>query len=138
MFRPNWLGTKKAPRFRIDDGERQPNPEWRPFVATVSKSAFKKGELPDKADYSASNGAIKQVIAIAGSFFKFLQMEEYTVANPVALIRQKSKFVQKRQSHTTVRRLSQQQWQALIETAAKMAEKRPERGSEVQWYGFVR
>jgi integrase len=121
-----WLGTKKAPRFRIDDGERQPNPEWRPFVATVSKSAFKKGELPDKADYSASNGAIKQVIAIAGSFFKFLQMEEYTVANPVALIRQKSKFVQKRQSHTTVRRLSQQQWQALIETAAQMAEERPE------------
>ena len=123
---PNaWLGTKKAPRFRTTDGERQPNPEWRPFVATVSKSAFKKGKLPDKADYSASNGAIKQVIAIAGSFFKFLQMEEYAAVNPVALIRQKSKFVQKRQSHTTVRRLSQQQWQALIETAEQMAEERP-------------
>ncbi len=53
-------------------------------------------------------------------------MEEYTVANPVALIRQKSKFGQKRQSHTTVRRLSQQQWQTLIETAEQMAEEKPQ------------
>jgi len=121
-----WLGTHKTPRFKGSDSERQPNPEWRPFVATVSKSAFKKGKLPDKANYSASNGAIKQLLAIIGSFCQFLQMEEYTVANPVALIRQKSKFVQKRQSHTTVRRLSQQQWQTLIETAEQMAMEKPQ------------
>ena len=122
-----WLGLKRAPRFReADDGTREPNPEWRPFLATVSKSAFKKGQLPDKSNYSASNGAIKQLIAITGSFFQFLQLEEYTVANPVALIRQKSKFVQKRQSHSTVRRLSQQQWQALIQSAEGMAEDKPE------------
>ena len=44
----------------------------------------------------------------------------------MALIRQKSKFVQKRQSHSTVRRLSQQQWQALIQSAESMAEEKPE------------
>jgi integrase len=121
-----WLGGHKTPRFHIIDGTRQPNPDWRPFVATVSKSAHKKGQLPDKASYSASNSAIKQLLAITGSFFQFLQLEEYTVANPVALIRQKSKFVQKRQGHTTVRRLSQQQWQTLIEAAEKMAEEKPE------------
>jgi len=72
-----WLGLKRAPRFReADDGTREPNPEWRPFLATVSKSAFKKGQLPDKSHYSASNGAIKQLIAITGSFFQFLQLEE--------------------------------------------------------------
>jgi site-specific recombinase XerD len=120
-----WLGIYKTPRFKVIDGARQPNPEWRPFVATISKSAFKKGQLPDKASYTASNSAIKQLLAITGSFFQYLQMEEYTVANPVALIRQKSKFVQKRQSHTTVRRLSQQQWQALIETAEQLANEQP-------------
>jgi len=36
-----WIGLKKAPRFKVVDGIRVPNPEWRPFVATVSKSAFK-------------------------------------------------------------------------------------------------
>jgi site-specific recombinase XerD len=121
-----WLGGHKTPRFKVIEGIRKPNPDWRPFVATVSKSAHKKGQLPDKANYSASNAAIKQLLAITGSFFQFLQLEEYTVANPVALIRQKSKFVQKRQGHTTVRRLSQQQWQALIETAEELAEEKPE------------
>ncbi len=41
------------------------------------------------------------------------------------MIRQKSKFVQKRQGHTTVRRLSQQQWQTLIEAAGQMADEKP-------------
>jgi len=121
-----WIGNKKAPRFKITDGERVANPEWRPFVATVSKSAFKKGELPTKTSYTTSNGSVKELLAIIGSFFQYLQMEEYTVSNPVALIRQKSKFVQKRQGHTTVRRLSPQQWQTLIDTAEQLAEEEPD------------
>ena len=120
-----WIGIKKAPRFKVKDGARAPNPEWRPFVATVSKSAFKKGQLPDKTSYAPSNGSVKELLAIIGSFFQYLQMEEYTVANPVALIRQKSKFVQKRQGHTTVRRLSVQQWQMVIDTAEQLAEENP-------------
>ena len=99
--------------------------EWRPFVATVSKSSFKKGEIPNKASYAPSNGSVKELLAIIGSFFQYLQMEQYTVSNPVALIRQKSKFVQKRQGHTTVRRLSTQQWQTVIDTAAQLAEEEP-------------
>ena len=121
-----WIGLKKAPRFKVVDGIRVPNPEWRPFVATVSKSAFKKGQQPDKQQYAPSNGAVKELLAIIGSFFQYLQMEEYTVSNPVALIRQKSKFVQKRQGQTTVRRLSDRQWQTLIDTAEQLAEEDPE------------
>ena len=99
--------------------------EWRPFVATVSKSAFKKGQLPDKKDYASSNVATKDMLAIISSFYQYLLLEEYTFSNPVALIRQKSKFVQKRQGHTQVRRLSQQQWHTLIETAQSMAAENP-------------
>lgn len=120
-----WIGIKKAPRFKVNDSTRAPNPEWRPFVATVSKSAFRKDQLPDKTSYAPSNGSVKELLAIIGSFFQYLQMEEYTVSNPVALIRQKSKFVQKRQGHTTVRRLSVQQWQTVIETAEQLADENP-------------
>jgi len=49
------------------------------------------------------------------------------VTNPVALIRQKSQFVQKRQVHTRVRRLSQPQWQTVIDTAGQLAEANPRR-----------
>jgi len=120
-----WIGVKKAPRFVVEQGQRVPNSEWRPFVATVSKSAFKKGKLPDKKQYSASNTGIKQLMATASSFYQYLLLEEYTYTNPVALIRQKSKFVQKRQGQTKVRRLSQQQWQTLINTAESMAAQNP-------------
>jgi len=120
-----WIGVKKAPRFMEEQGKRLPNPEWRPFVATVSKSAHKKGSLPDKKDYRASNTGIKQLMATASSFYQYLLLEEYTYTNPVALIRQKSKFVQKRQGQTRVRRLSQRQWQTLIDTAQHMAAHTP-------------
>ena len=89
-----WIGVKKAPRFKVVEGARVPNPEWRPFVATVSKSAFKNGLQPDKASYRMSNGATKELLAIISSFYHYLLLEEYTFTNPVALIRQKSKFVQ--------------------------------------------
>ncbi len=123
---PNaWIGLKKPPRFIESDGNRKPNPAWRPFVATISKSAFKKGQVPDKKNYALSNGATKDVLAILGSFYQYLLLEEYTFSNPVALMRQKSKFVQKRQGLTKVRRLSQQQWHTVIETAEWMAAGNP-------------
>lgn len=43
---------QKTPQFMVTDGARQSSPEWRPFVATVSKSAFKKSQIPDKAEYA--------------------------------------------------------------------------------------
>lgn len=120
-----WIGVKKAPRFIDSESERRPNPEWRPFVATVSKSAHKKGEAPSKKDYFASNNSIKQLMAICSSFYQYLLLEEYVYSNPVALIRQKSKFVQKRQGQTRVRRLSPLQWQVVITTAEQMAADNP-------------
>jgi integrase len=116
-----WIGLKKPPRFVEVEGERQPNPAWRPFVVTMSKSAFKKGQRPVKADYALSNGAIKEMLAILNSFYGYLQLEEYTYVNPVALLRQKSKFIQKRQGPDKVRRLSPTQWQAVLSTAKAMA-----------------
>jgi site-specific recombinase XerD len=116
-----WIGLKKAPRFMVAEGRRIPNSEWRPLVATASKAVFKKGHQPNKQDYSASNAATKDRLAIISSFYQYLLLEECTYANPVALIRQKRKFVPKRQGHTQVRRLSQLQWQALIKTAQAMA-----------------
>jgi hypothetical protein len=40
----NCIGIKKAPRFNGMERHRTPNPEWRPFVTTISKREFKKGE----------------------------------------------------------------------------------------------
>jgi len=120
-----WIGTSKTPRFKVVDGKRQPNPKWRPFIMTIPKSARRKGQEPDKSAYSASNTAIKEIMAISSSFFQYLLIEEYVISNPVALIRQKSRFVRKKQDHTKIRRLSTEQWNAVLDTVTEMADKQP-------------
>jgi site-specific recombinase XerD len=117
-----WIGIKKAPRFIEKEGLRIPNPEWRPFVATVSKAAFRKGEQPDPKTFELSSDSIKESFAILSTFFNFLLQEEYVTLNPVALIRQKSKFIRKQQESLKIRRLSELQWHYVIDTAQQMAE----------------
>ncbi len=120
-----WIGDKKAPRFIDKEGQRLSNPEWRPFVVTISKAAHRKGDRPDAKKFELSHGAIKESFAILSTFFNFLLQDDYVYMNPVALIRQKSKFVRRQQGQTKVRRLSELQWQYAIETAKKMAIENP-------------
>ena len=111
---PPWIGLKKVPRYLSKDGLRIPNPEWRPFVVTISKRAHKQGTAATRDAFSLSQGAIQGIFAILSTFFNFLISEEYLHSNPAALIRQKSKFIRKRQEHAPVRRLSVAQWQAVL------------------------
>lgn len=125
---PNhWIGTQKLPRFIVKDNLRIPNPNWRPFVVTISKSAFRKDQEIKKKNFELSHGAIKELFAILSSFYNYLLQEEYVYMNPVALIRQKSKFIRKQQNHTKIRRLSELQWQYVINTAKLMADANPDR-----------
>lgn len=121
-----WIGTKKAPRFIDKEGKRLPNPEWRPFVVTISKAAYRKGKAPKAKNYALSSTALKDIFAILSSFYNFLIQEDYTEVNPVAHIRQKSKFIRQQQSKSKIRRLSELQWQYVIDTAKEMAETAPE------------
>ncbi len=122
-----WIGLKKTPRF-INDGEkRNPNKDWRPFVASLSKTARRDGQMPLVDSFSLSQGATQEIFAILSTFFNFLIAEEYVFSNPVALIRQKSKFVRKRPQRTTVRRLSSLQWQAVVDAANDLADNEPKK-----------
>lgn len=122
-----WISLKKVPRFMNQEGVRVPNPDWRPFVVTLSKAALKQGQEPIIKDYSLSETALKEVFAILSSFYNFLIQEEVTEVNPIAHIRQKSKFLRKRQGKPKVRRLSALQWEYVIETAEILAAQKPEK-----------
>lgn len=117
----SWIGTKKLPRFVEKNGVRIYNPEWRPFVATISKSAHRRGLRPDTHNYELSSTAIKDIFSILSSFYNFLIQEDYTEINPILHIRQKSKFIRRKQNKIRVRRLSELQWEYIIETAELMA-----------------
>lgn len=123
----NWISLKKVPRFIEKEGRRIPNEEWRPFVVRLSKEEIKNGYTPEIEQFSLSQGAIQEIFAILSTFFNFLVAEEYLLSNPVALIRQKSKFIRKRQQMAPIRRLSLVQWNAVLYAAESLATESPEK-----------
>jgi site-specific recombinase XerD len=122
----SWIGTVRVPRFIERNNVRQANPRWRPFVATVSKQEHKTGKKPDKKKYSLSQKAIQEIFTVLSSFYNYLLLEEKVSLNPVALIRQKSRYIQKQQTKATVKRLTDTQWQYCLKTAEELANRNPD------------
>jgi integrase len=120
-----WISLKKAPRFINVNGGRTANPEWRPFVVTLSKSAYRRGQRPDLEQFELSQGAVKELFAILSSFYNYLLQKHYVFSNPITLIRQKSKFITTQQTAPKVRKLSDLQWQYVINTADELARQNP-------------
>lgn len=110
----NWLGEKNVARFIEKQGARVLNPEWRPYVQNK----------PDQP-YSLSQSAVQAIFGVLSSFYNYLIQEEYIDMNPVAQIRQKSKFLRKTQTQKPIRRLSELQWSYVLEAAEKLADNEP-------------
>ena len=120
-----WIGTKHVARFIIRDSDRVPNPDWRPFIATVPKAEFRAGVVPDKKQYNPSQASVRATFKVLSSFYDYLTQESFVVSNPVALIRQKSKFLRTEHNSAYVRRISDLQWDYVLETAELMADEDP-------------
>jgi site-specific recombinase XerD len=123
----SWIGKAKVPRFIDSDHTRIPNPTWRPFVATVTKSEMRMGKRPDVEQYKLSEKAVREIFAVLSSFYNFSIQEKYTETNPLLQIRQKNKYFRKRQRAMVVRRLTELQWDTVIETAQQLAQTNPDR-----------
>lgn len=108
-----WIGDRNIPRYLERQGERVPNPDWRPYVLTRKN---KQAAAP----YFLSQSALQAIFAVLSSFLNYLIQEEYIEFNAVAQIRQKSKFIRKTHSSKTIRRLSELQWRFVIETAEQL------------------
>src|SRR5690606_22912845 len=109
-----WIGTKNVARFITKNGQRKANEAWRPFVVSASKSEFRQGIKPTPKAFMLSQSAIKATFTALSSFYDYLLQETLIEANPVALIRQKSKFVRKDQVKPVVRRISNLQWEYVL------------------------
>jgi site-specific recombinase XerD len=116
-----WIGTKKVARFIQKDDYRIPNPQWHPFVATLSKAACRKGQQPNPNHHLLSRKSLREVFTVLSSFYQFLIREGHAVIDPTKQIRQKSYYFQKQQYQAKIRRLSDLQWDYVLETAQLMA-----------------
>ena len=121
-----WIGTKNVARFKTKQGERIVNNDWRPYVATISKTEFREGATVDPKQFCPSQSTIKATFTALSSFYDYLLQENLVDKNPVALIRQKSKFIRKDQTKPIVRRISDLQWDYVLESVELMALENPE------------
>lgn len=122
----SWIGTQNLTRFIQRDGVRIQNPRWRPFVVRLPKAQFKAGDQPKYESYRLTNNSRAAVFAVMSTFFTYLMQENYVSANPVQLIRQKSRYIQKTQKLKITRKLSQLQWQYVIETIKALTASQPD------------
>lgn len=120
-----WIGKTQVARYLEKNGVRKPNPAWRPFIVKVSKSDFKNGETPKISAYQMSQSSIRALFAVLGSFFDYCLLEEKIQRNPISLIRQKSRYLQKQQKQQKIIRLSDEQWATCLKIAKEMALKDP-------------
>lgn len=121
-----WIGAKNVSRFSNRDGIREANGAWRPFVVSVPKLAFREGQEASIKQYCPSQSAVKAIFTALSSFYGYLVQEGLVASNPVGLIRQKSKFVRKAHQKPIVRRISNLQWDYVLETAEMLAESSPD------------
>jgi len=117
----SWIGKTKPSRFIVKDDIRVPNSAWRPFVVSISKIERRNGTNLDPKQFEFTHGSLRELFAILSSFYNYLIQEEYAAMNPVAIIRQKSKFIRRTQGQPKIRRLSELQWQYVIKTAEDLA-----------------
>jgi site-specific recombinase XerD len=118
----DWLSDKSVARFLNKNGERIQNTEWRPFVVRIGKAQRRSGQTPQDTEYRLTNPSMRALFAGLSTFFTFLQQESYIEVNPVQLIRQKGRFLQKQQSLKVTRKLSDLQWRYTIDTIQKLAD----------------
>lgn len=111
-----WIGNKQVARFKNQQGQRLANKAWRPFVINAKTSIMQ---------HSMAQKTMQALFAVLSSYFNYLQQEQYAMRNPITLIRQKSKFIQRHAYQDPIRRLSNQQCDFLLESCVLMAEENP-------------
>ncbi|ASP40943.1 integrase [Bacterioplanes sanyensis] len=117
---PAWIGQKQVARFKVHQGQRVANGDWRPFVTQADKIT---GEHPSQ--FALSQKSLQSIFSVLSTYFNYLLQEDYLEINPISLIRQKSKFIQRHAYKEPIRRISNLQWDYVLETVEQLAEQNP-------------
>ena len=131
-----WIGSKNTARFLLKDGVRMPNPQWRPFVCSSPTEKKSVSKNKPAQNYLFSQASVRALFASLSSFYDFLMQEDVVEANPVARIRQKSKYIEKYQQRRQDHILSNLQWSYIVDTVEQMAEDDPNQHERTRFIIF--
>jgi integrase/recombinase XerD len=109
----SWQGQHTERRFLSSNGLRVPNGRWRPFRAAGAG----KGRLNTKS----WQGLFSNISV----YFNYLMAEDYVAGNHIPIVKKNCPYLRKETGINTAKRLSELQWDYLLNTAMSMADQDP-------------
>ena len=128
---PSWVAASVQDRFKMISGEYVQNPEWRPFAAKIAKEdraeALAEGQqIKVTTDaHRLSHEAMKISYSAISCFYDYLTDEGYAFGNPIPAIRKQSAYLIKGKTTKNIKRLSDLQWEVVLESVELAADKDP-------------
>ena len=118
-----WIATQNHDRFQFNDGYFVSNSLWRPFKIQAPKSAVKK-EV-QKKQYKPSQQTLTSTFTAVISFYNYLMGEEWCLGNPAQIAKKDCKHFITETQIKEPKRLTEDQWQYVLDTATEMADENP-------------
>lgn len=118
----SWICLSNHEKFQLQSGLYVQNKNWAPFRLKLPKGDKSK---PDKKQYRPSQQSLQSMFTAVNAFYKYLMDEEYCFGNPVLIAKKDCRHFIKDAQVKDVKRLSEQQWQFLLDTAQSMADSDP-------------
>lgn len=119
----SWISTQLHDRFHLENGFFKSNSNWTPFRQTPPK--YDKTRVIDPKKYQPSLQTLESTFVALSSFYRHLVDEEICYGNPVPMAKRDCKHLIKNSQVKTISRLTEQQWQYLLDTAVDLAQEDP-------------
>ena len=126
-----WVGDSVQDRFKTIGGESRQNKNWRPFAGKLAKEDRKQAIVEgtdikvSKDGHTLSHEAMKICYSAVSAYYDYLTDEGYAFGNPIPAIRKQSPYLIKGATQKSIKRLSDLQWDFVLECAEQAADKDP-------------
>lgn len=118
----DWIGLATADHFVLQDGIYLSNGSWLPFRLKLPKNRPSDAE-PDRKQYRPSQETLSAMFTAIIAFYKYLMNEEICYGNPAQIAKGDCRYFIADLQVKEVRRLTEEQWQYVMESAESMAGK---------------
>jgi len=115
----SWIAFTNHDKFVFANGVFASNPDWAPFRVKTAKADKAK---PDKKKYRPSQETLNSTFTALNAFYRYLMDEELCYGNPAQIAKKDCRYFIKDAQVKEAKRLSEDQWQFLLDTANKMAD----------------
>lgn len=117
-----WITLQACDRFQIHGDVYSVNPAWAPFRLRMAKGDASE---PNKKNYRPSQQTLIGTFTALNAFYEYLVEQGFCAGNHVRGAKKDCRHFIKDSQVKQVKRLSESQWQFLLNVAIKMADEDP-------------